>query len=64
MGDDPDGWQMNRGEIWWPSLRDAVVNVSQIVTLDKSALNGCVGRLSRGRLEAAEEGMRLVLDPA
>ncbi|NIO28534.1 MAG: type II toxin-antitoxin system PemK/MazF family toxin [Candidatus Latescibacteria bacterium] len=41
--------------------KSSVVNVSQIVTLDKSYLADRVGKLTRGELRAVEEGIRLVL---
>jgi mRNA interferase MazF len=42
--------------------RDSVVNVSQIVTLDKTKLDAYVGRLTTRTLTQVEEGIRLVLD--
>ena len=39
----------------------SVVNVSQIVTLDKSYLSERVKRLPRGQLEAVDRGLRLVM---
>lgn len=41
--------------------RASVVNVSQIVTLDKSFLTDRVGRLPPARLREVDEGVRLVL---
>lgn len=41
--------------------RESVVNVSQIVTLDKSFLAGRVGKLQGPKLREVEEGVRLVL---
>lgn len=41
--------------------RESVVNVSQIVTLDKSFLSERVGRLQAPKLREVEEGVRLVL---
>ena len=41
--------------------RDSVVNVSQIITLDKRLLTEKVKRLDDGVLEEVEEGLRLVL---
>ena len=41
--------------------RESVVNVSQIVTLDKSFLSQRVGRLAAPKLREVEEGIRLVL---
>ena len=41
--------------------RESVVNVSQIVTLDKSSLTERIGRVSPPKLREVEEGLRLVL---
>lgn len=42
--------------------QDSVVNVSQIVTLDKTVLDEYVGHLTTRTLTKVEEGLRLVLD--
>jgi len=41
--------------------KDSVLNVSQILTIDKSLLAERTGRLSSRLLQQAEEGLRLVL---
>ena len=41
--------------------RDSVVNVSQLVTVDKRLLTTRVGRLSAEALQSVEAGVRLVL---
>ena len=41
--------------------KDSVVNVSQIVTLDRDALASRCGRLSPSILRAVDDGLRLVL---
>lgn len=41
--------------------KDSVVNVSQIVTLDKSFLTGRAGRLVPAKQAEVDEGLRLVL---
>ena len=41
--------------------RESVVNVSQIITLDKSFLRERVGKLQDSKLREVEEGIRLVL---
>jgi len=41
--------------------RESVVNVSQIVTLDKTFLSERVGRLQPAKLREVDEGVRLVL---
>lgn len=40
--------------------KESVVNVSQIITLDKTFLTKRVGRLSGEKLKKVEEGLRLV----
>lgn len=42
--------------------RDSVINVSQIVTLDKQVLDQRVGYVSARTLLDVEEGIRLILD--
>ncbi len=42
--------------------RNSVVNVSQIVTIAKSYLAECVGRLAAKHVTAVDDGVRLVLD--
>jgi len=41
--------------------RDSVVNVSQLITLDKAYLTERVGRLAKRHSGAIDEGLRLVL---
>ena len=41
--------------------RDSVVNVSQVVTLNKSFLTERVGRVPASKLREVDEGLRLVL---
>jgi len=41
--------------------KDSVVNVSQLLTLDRSFLSERVGRLSEKHLSAVDEGLRIVL---
>jgi len=42
--------------------RDSVVNVSQLVTINKSYLTERIGRLSAAQLQQLDQGLRLVLD--
>jgi mRNA interferase MazF len=42
--------------------KDSVVNVSQIVTLDKQMLDEQIGQVMARTLEMIENGIRLVLD--
>jgi len=41
--------------------RDSVINISQLLTLDRSLLAERVGRLPQKQLAALEDGLRLVL---
>jgi mRNA interferase MazF len=41
--------------------RESVVNVSQLITLDKTFLNDRVGKLSSSKMQVIDEGVRLVL---
>lgn len=41
--------------------KESVVNVSQLLTLDRSFLTERVGRVSAGSMGAIDEGLRLVL---
>ena len=41
--------------------KDSVVNVSQLITLDKAYLTGRVGALPKRHAGAVDEGLRLVL---
>jgi len=43
--------------------RRTVVNVTQVATIDKSALSGRIGSLSAGRLRQVLEGLYLLLSP-
>jgi mRNA interferase MazF len=43
--------------------RPSVVNVSQVVTVDKSILREKIGTLSRQRVQEIVAGLRLVLEP-
>lgn len=42
--------------------KSSVVNVSQLVTVDRQYLTGCVGALPTRTFTRVKEGMRLVLD--
>ena len=42
--------------------RDSVINVSQLITLDKTILDAYVGRVTTKTLEQLDTGIRLVLD--
>ncbi|WP_129633838.1 type II toxin-antitoxin system PemK/MazF family toxin [Candidatus Oscillochloris fontis] len=42
--------------------RDSVVNISQLLTLDKGMLDGYVGRVTPTTMAQIDDGIRLVLD--
>jgi mRNA interferase MazF len=42
--------------------KDSVINVSQMITLDKQALDERVGHVTAATLTDVEDGIRLVLD--
>jgi mRNA interferase MazF len=42
--------------------RPSVVNVSQIITLDRSFLTECLGAIGKRAMRRVEEGLHLVLD--
>jgi mRNA interferase MazF len=42
--------------------RDSVVNVSQLITLDKSFFTEQVGKLNNKQIYSLKEGLKLVLD--
>ncbi len=39
----------------------SVVNVSQLITVDKRFLDGCTGQLKSSHMQEVEDGLRLVL---
>jgi mRNA interferase MazF len=43
--------------------KDSVVNVTQILTVDKSRLGDYIGTLSRRRVLEILEGIRLIIEP-
>jgi mRNA interferase MazF len=59
LADAPGNVVLTRRESHLP--RQSVVNVSQLITLDKSFLTERIGRLQRKSVLALEEGLRLVL---
>lgn len=42
--------------------KDCVVNVSQLLTIDRNALSEKIGSLSPRFMERVDEGLRLILD--
>lgn len=57
----PGNVRLREGEAGLP--RPAVVNVTQIATIDRTWVGRRLGSLSPQRLQAVWEGVRLVLDP-
>lgn len=57
----PGNLLLRKGEANLP--RPSVVNVSQVVTVDKSILREKIGTLSRQRVQEIVAGLRLVLEP-
>ena len=51
---------LSAGESCLP--RDSVINVSQLITLDKTILDAYIGRVTTKTLEQLDNGIRLVLD--
>ena len=41
--------------------RESVINVSQLITLDRSFLNDRAGKISAAKMQDVDEGIRLVL---
>jgi mRNA interferase MazF len=60
LADAPGNVFVNSSQSGLP--RDSVINVSQILTVDKSALTERAGILSGRLMRAVEEGLRLVLE--
>jgi len=57
----PGNLLLRKGEANLP--RPSVVNVSQVVTVDKSVLKEKIGTLPRQRISEIVAGLRLVLEP-
>ena len=57
----PGNLLLRKGEANLP--RPSVVNVSQVVTVDKSVLREKIGTLSRQRVREIVLGLRLVFEP-
>ncbi len=41
--------------------KNSVINVSQIITLDKESLNAAIGKLDKLTMQRVDDGLRLVL---
>lgn len=59
LGDAPGNVHLSRRQSGLP--RESVVNVSQIVTLDRSFLTAQVGRIPLSKQREVDNGLRLVL---
>ena len=57
----PGNLLLRKGEANLP--RPSVVNVSQVITVDKSVLREKIGTLSRRRVREIVSGLRLVVEP-
>jgi len=57
----PGNVQLRKGEANLPKA--SVVNVTQVMTLDKSDLREKLGKLSRTRVDQILDGLRLVTEP-
>ena len=60
LADAPGNLSLPRRESKLP--KDSVVNVSQVLTLDKAFLKSRVSRVRPGVMEEVSRGLRLVLD--
>ncbi len=59
LAEAPGNVALSRGQSQLP--KDSVINVSQILTVDKSFFTEKVGRLSARQLTVVEQGVRLAL---
>ena len=57
----PGNVLLDKGEANLPG--QSVVNISQIVTLDKQVLSEKIGTLSSGRIKEIISGLQLLLEP-
>ncbi len=57
----PGNVLLNRGEGNLP--RQSVVNISQVITLDKQVLSERIGTLSSRRIQEIISGLQLLLEP-
>ena len=59
LGDAPGNFQLMKQDFGLP--KDSVVNVSQVLTLDKSFLTKPIGQLSIKKMLTLNDGLKLVL---
>ena len=57
----PGNVLLKKGEANLP--KDSVVNISQIITIDKSDFLERIGHLNQGRIKQIIEGIRLLIEP-
>lgn len=60
LAEAPGNVELNTDESGLP--KDSVVNVSQIVSVDRSRLDERVGAIPIDKLESVDRGLRIVLD--
>jgi mRNA interferase MazF len=62
LADAPGNVSLDSGEAGL--AKPSVINVSQVVTIDKGRLGSMTGRLTRVQLDALDNGLRFALDLA
>ena len=59
-GDLPGNVTLRKGEANLP--KRCVINISQIKSVDKNSIREKIGTLSKNKMAAVEDGIRLILD--
>ena len=59
-GDLPGNVTLRKGESNLPKL--CVINVSQVKSVDKNSIREKIGTLSKDKMRAVEDGIRLIFD--
>ena len=60
FGELPGNVTLHKGEANMP--KRCVINISQIKSVDKKSIKDNIGTLSKNKMAAVEEGIRLILD--
>ena len=60
FGELPGNVTLRKGEANMP--KRCVINISQIKSVDKKSIKDNIGTLSKNKIAAVEEGIRLILD--
>lgn len=60
FGELPGNVTLRKGEANMP--KRCVINISQIKSVDKKSIKDNIGTLSKNKMAAVEEGIRLILD--